>query len=197
MDQEELSANSRSDDLAVPAHTKRRFLRTLAYLAAFVVVLFIIAGYLEISHYKPLELGGWTAQTADSTLSEPPGTFVVKYVVSIGNRGPASVQLTKVLPIKLGTSGQESMVTNAFLPTTNVYGQHHPFRPVTIAPGRYLEVGMRVTVRCFPLLAGNVQSIFNQSFEFKVLGFNETQSLSFSNSYPVTIVGPQNCKSKG
>jgi hypothetical protein len=197
MDQEDVMAMVRSDDGVAPERPMRRFVRTFALVAGFVMAILIAACLLEIAHYRPLEVGGYSGTTANSEVTETPGTVFVKYVVFIGNKGPFSVQLTKVLPDRLGLTGQEKVVVRAFLPTSNIYGEHHPFHSVTIAPGQYLGVGIRIAFRCFPLIGGNSHSIVSQSFVIKVFGFSETQTLSFSGPYPMTIVGPQDCTSKG
>jgi hypothetical protein len=175
------------------AALRSRRLKVLSGCFAFVVIIACV-GIIASMRYRPLEIVGTTEDSAQTHLSEPSGTFVLKYVLAISNKGPFPVMLVKIDPVTLGGSNQPVLDTQAFLPPNNVYGEHNPFHSMTISKGQVVEVAIRATVSCTPL-SHEWLSILNQIVTLSFLGLRHTESLDFPRlTYPVTLEGPQSCK---
>ncbi|HVB51638.1 MAG TPA: hypothetical protein VND89_07900 [Acidimicrobiales bacterium] len=183
--------HARDGALAAKRHRWRVVLLTLG---ALVLIVFVV-GSLFVSRYKPLEIHQFNYPARQRHLAEPSGTFVLKYVVDIENRGPFPVTLTKIDPVAFNNRSEPSLKTEAFLPSTSTYSDRRPFHLVTLKKNRSVEVAIRVTVPCRPLVAGESLSIESQLVSYDFFGVSHTQSVALGTSvYPATILGPQSCK---
>ncbi|HEY5111539.1 MAG TPA: hypothetical protein VII67_04330 [Acidimicrobiales bacterium] len=192
----ELGLSEPRDEAPHNELTAKRHWRRVVLLSLGALVLFVfVVGSLIVAHYKPLEIHELNFPARQQHLAEPSGTFVLKYVVDIQNQGPFPVTLTKIDPVTFNDKGAPTFKTVAYLPSTSTYSERRPFHLVTLAKNHSVEVAIRVTVPCQPLVAGESMAIDSQLVSYDFFGVSHTQSVVLGNSvYPAIIRGPQSCK---